>query len=80
MGTNRRTTRAATLAGVILAAGLATTGVASAEGVHSAPTAGGHPRITSVEQLKAGIQQAVAGERALGSPQLGTGPVGYLQN
>jgi carbon monoxide dehydrogenase subunit G len=80
MGTNRRTTRAATLAGVILAAGIATTGVASAEGAHSATTAGTHQRITSAAQLQAGIQLAVAGERALGPALLGTGPVGFLEN
>jgi hypothetical protein len=80
MGTSRRTTRAATLAGVVLAAGMAATGVASAEGVHSAPDTAGHARITSVAQLKAGIQQAVAAERALGSPDLSIGPSGYFLN
>jgi hypothetical protein len=80
MGTNRRVTRAATLAGAVLAAGMAATGVASAATVQSAPAVGVHARITSVDQLKAGIQQAVAGERALGSPDLSTGPAGFFQN
>jgi len=54
--------------------------VASAATVQSAPAVGVHARITSVDQLKAGIQQAVAGERALGSPDLSTGPAGFFQN
>jgi hexokinase len=72
---SKRGARAATAVGVIIAAGIAGTGVASAE---AAPAAahGTAQRITSMAQLREGIQQAVTAERSSVAPDLATRPVG----
>ncbi|QMU77165.1 hypothetical protein GXW83_17080 [Streptacidiphilus sp. PB12-B1b] len=77
---SKRGARAATAVGVIIAAGIAGTGVASAETAPAATHRAAQTRITSIAQLKEGIQQAVTAERSNAAPQLATHPVGLASD